>query len=74
MPPDIWERIIKLSKKVASVSEFGRDFVQKDDSGYFEDFRSVVDKPWAVLKLPRMLNASLRWEIPQYKAKTSGTV
>lgn len=72
VPSSIWERITELSKAAASVSEIGQDFVRKDDSKYFEDFVQVVEKPWAVLKQPRNLEPSLRWEIPQYKAKLDG--
>ena len=48
------------------------EHVRKDDAKYFDDFMLLVSSPWTTHKAHRSLSPSLRWEIPQYKAKVKG--
>ena len=47
----------------------GLEAVKDDDAQYFKAFNPIVSQPWKVTKPHRKLDPSLRWEIPQYKAK-----
>ncbi|CAG5127937.1 unnamed protein product [Candidula unifasciata] len=66
---DVVSKMIALKSAAQNASKIGLDSVRSDDSQYFSQFSSMVLHPWTFMKPHRKLEASLRWEIPQYKAK-----
>lgn len=74
LSPDVISKIVALQFAAQNASKIGLDSVRIDDSQYFSEFSSMVLQPWTFMKPHRKLEASLRWEIPQYKAKMKGNL
>ncbi|RUS76489.1 hypothetical protein EGW08_015743, partial [Elysia chlorotica] len=60
-----------LKEMLTNLAAIGLKAVKDDDAQYFKAFNPIVSQPWKVTKPHRKLDPSLRWEIPQYKAKIS---
>ncbi|XP_005094546.1 uncharacterized protein LOC101856725 [Aplysia californica] len=69
LSPNVLEQIVKLKTQAEEISAVAVEPVRNDDSKYFDDFNVVIASPWKIMKPHRKLVPSLRWEIPQYKAK-----
>lgn len=69
---NVISKIIDLKTAAHNASDVAMESVRIDDSKYFNDFSTVVTSPWTVTKPHRRLASTLRWEIPQYKAKAHG--
>ena len=72
MPSYVIDEIKELNRKTSLIAEEALEPVRNDDETYFEKFNIVITKPWTISKPHRKLDSSLRWEIPQYKAKLGG--
>ncbi|GFR83322.1 UPF0764 protein C16orf89-like protein [Elysia marginata] len=63
------KQIIALKEETQNLTALGLEAVKHDDAKYFRTFNPIVSEPWKVIKPHRKLDPTLRWEIPQYKAK-----